>query len=108
ETMLIVTEELSRGSLAAGGSLVTRPEILVRALARGGTEEQKRGWLRVIASGEKMVSVATTEPDYGSDVAGIKCRAEPANGGWVVNGTKLWCTFAGRAEIMMLLARTAD
>jgi (2S)-methylsuccinyl-CoA dehydrogenase len=108
ETVLIVTEELSRGSLAAGGSLVTRPEILVRALARGGTEEQKRRWLPVIASGGKMVSVATTEPDYGSDVAGIKCRAEPANGGWVVNGTKLWCTFAGRAEIMMLLARTAD
>jgi len=108
ETMLIVTEELSRGSLAAGGSLVTRPEILVRALARGGTEEQKRRWLPLIASGEKMVSVATTEPDYGSDVAGIKCRAEPAGGGWVVHGTKLWCTFAGRAEIMMLLARTAD
>ena len=108
ETMLIVTEELSRASLAAGGSLVTRPEILVLALARGGTEEQKRRWLPAIASGEKLVSVATTEPDYGSDLAGIKCRAERANDGWVVNGTKLWCTFAGRAEIMMLLARTAD
>ncbi|HVC78164.1 MAG TPA: acyl-CoA dehydrogenase family protein [Candidatus Micrarchaeaceae archaeon] len=108
ETMLIVTEELARASLAAGGSLVTRPEILVRALVRGGTPEQKRRWLPVIATGEELVSIATTEPDYGSDVAGIKCRAERANDSWVVNGTKLWCTFAGRAEIMMLLARTAD
>lgn len=107
ETIMIVTEALARASLAAGGSLVTRPEILVRALVRAGTQEQKRRWLPAIASGEKLVSVATTEPDYGSDVAGIKCRAERANGGWVVNGTKLWCTFAGRAEIMMRLARTA-
>lgn len=62
----------------------------------------------MIASGEKLVSIATTEADHGSDIGGITCRAEPANGGWIVNGTKLWCTFAGRAEIMMLLARTAD
>lgn len=107
-TMLIVTEELSRASLAAGGSLVTRPEILVRALLRGATEEQKRRWLPAIASGDKLVSVAATEPDHGSDVAGIACRAERAGDGWVVNGTKLWSTFAGRAEVMMLLARTAD
>ncbi|PZR67263.1 MAG: acyl-CoA dehydrogenase [Candidatus Dormiibacter spiritus] len=108
ETMLIVTEELSRGSLAAGGSLVTRPEILVVALVRGATEEQKRRWLPVIASGEKLVSVAATEPDHGSDIAGITCRAERVGDGWLVNGAKLWSTFAGRAEIMMLLARTAD
>jgi len=108
DTMLIVTEELSRASLAAGGSLVTRPEILVRALVRGGTEEQKARWLPAIATGEKLVAVATTEPDYGSDVASLKCRAERVGDGWVVNGTKLWCTFGGRAEVLMLLLRTAD
>jgi (2S)-methylsuccinyl-CoA dehydrogenase len=108
EAMLIVTEELSRASLAAGGSLVTRPEILVRALVRGGTEHQKRRWLPPIATGEKLVAVATTEPDYGSDVASLKCRADRVENGWLVNGTKLWCTFAGRAEILMLLLRTDD
>jgi (2S)-methylsuccinyl-CoA dehydrogenase len=108
EAMLIVTEELSRASLAAGGSLVTRPEILVRAIARGGTEEQKRRWLPAIASGQKMVAVATTEPDHGSDVANLTCRAERVPGGWQVTGTKLWCTFAGRAELLMLLLRTGD
>ena len=51
--MVVATEELSRGSLGIGGSLVTRPEILTRALVAGGTEEQKRAWLPRIASGER-------------------------------------------------------
>jgi (2S)-methylsuccinyl-CoA dehydrogenase len=107
--MLIVTEELSRASLSVGGSLITRPEILVRALLRGGTEEQRRRWLPAIASGERLVAVAVTEPDHGSDVAGIACRASRRpDGDWEVSGTKLWCTFAGRSELVMLLCRTAD
>jgi len=109
KSMLIVTEELSRASLAAGGSLITRPEILVRALLRGGTEEQKQRWLPAIAAGEKLVAVAVTEADYGSNVAGIKCRATRLPGGeWEINGTKLWCTFAGRSELLMVLCRTLD
>jgi (2S)-methylsuccinyl-CoA dehydrogenase len=106
--MLIVTEELSRASLAAGGSLITRPEILIRALLRAGSEEQKRALLPAIASGEKLVAVAVTEPDAGSDVARVQCRATPApGGGWTVNGAKLWCTWAGRCELLMLLCRTS-
>jgi (2S)-methylsuccinyl-CoA dehydrogenase len=109
EGMLIATEELSQASLACGGSLITRPEILVRALLRGGTEEQKQRWLPAIASGENMVSVVVTEPDYGSDVASLKCRAmRLPDGGWEINGTKQWSTFAGRAELLMVLCRTAD
>jgi (2S)-methylsuccinyl-CoA dehydrogenase len=104
--MVVATEELSRGSLGIGGSLVTRPEILTRALVAGGTEEQKRAWLPRIASGEVMVGIMVTEPDYGSDVAGVKVTATPADGGWVVNGVKTWATFAGRADVLMLLART--
>jgi (2S)-methylsuccinyl-CoA dehydrogenase len=104
--MVVATEELSRGSLGIGGSLVTRPEILTRALVAGGTEEQKRSWLPRIASGEVMVGIMVTEPDYGSDVAGVKVTAAPVDGGWVVNGVKTWATFAGRADVLMLLART--
>jgi (2S)-methylsuccinyl-CoA dehydrogenase len=104
--MVVATEELSRGSLGIGGSLVTRPEILTRALVAGGTEEQKRSWLPRIASGDVMVGIMVTEPDYGSDVAGVKVTATPADAGWVVNGVKTWATFAGRAEVLMLLART--
>ena len=75
--MVIATEELSRGSLGAGGSLITRPEILTRALVAGGTEDQKQTWLPSLASGEVMAAVAVTEPDFGSDVAGIKVTASP-------------------------------
>ena len=68
--MVIATEELSRASLGIGGSLITRPEILTRALVKGGTEAQKQHWLPQLASAEVMVAVAVTEPDFGSDVAG--------------------------------------
>jgi (2S)-methylsuccinyl-CoA dehydrogenase len=104
--MVVATEELSRGSLGIGGSLVTRPEILTRALVAGGTEEQKQTWLPRIASGELMVGIMVTEPDYGSDVAGVKVTATPNGDGWIVNGVKTWATFAGRADVLMLLART--
>jgi (2S)-methylsuccinyl-CoA dehydrogenase len=104
--MVVATEELSWGSLGAGGSLITRPEILSRALVAGGTEEQKQRWLPALASGAVMNAVAVTEPDFGSDVAGIVTSATPSAGGWLVNGTKTWCTFAARADVVMLLART--
>ena len=104
--MVVATEELSWGSLAIGGSLMTRPEILTRALVRGGTEDQKRHWLPKLASAEVLAAVAVTEPDFGSDVAGITTSATPTEGGWLVNGVKTWCTFAARAEVLMLLART--
>ena len=75
--MVIATEELSWGSLGIGGSLITRPEILCRALVHGGTEEQKHEWLPKLASGEVMAAVAVTEPDFGSDVASIVTAATP-------------------------------
>ena len=104
--MVVATEELAWGSLGVGGSLITRPEILTRALVRGGTEEQKRRWLPRIASGELMVGVMVTEPDYGSDVAHLAVTATPVDGGYRLNGVKTWATFAGRADVLMLLART--
>ena len=107
--MVVVTEELSRASLAAAGSLITRPEILSKAILKGGTEEQKQKWLPRLASGEAMAGVMVTEPDYGSDVAGIKVAAtktEKFGGGWLINGVKTWCTFAGFANTLMVLVRT--
>jgi len=59
-----------------------------------------------LASGEVMNAVAVTEPDFGSDVANIVTSATATEGGWLVNGVKTWCTFAARAELLMLLART--
>ncbi|MGH9298997.1 MAG: acyl-CoA dehydrogenase family protein [Acidimicrobiales bacterium] len=105
--MVVATEELSRGSLGAGGALITRPEILTRALLNGGTTEQKERLLPRIATADLMVAVAVTEPDFGSDVANLSVTATPAEaGGYLVNGVKTWCTFASRADVLMLLART--
>ena len=107
----IATEELSRASLGIGGSLITRPEILTRALVNGGTEAQKQEWLPKLASAEVMAAVAVTEPDYGSDVANLTTMAvkgtnEDGVEGYIINGVKTWCTFAARANVLMLLART--
>jgi len=108
--MIVTTEELSRVSLAAAGSLITRPEILTKALLKGGTEEQKKKWLAPVSAGELMVAISVTEPNTGSDVASVACRAEAAEvggrKGWLINGPKAWCTFAGRANVIALLART--
>jgi (2S)-methylsuccinyl-CoA dehydrogenase len=106
--MVVATEELSRGSLGIGGSLITRPEILTRALLKGGTEAQKHEWLPKLATAEVMAAVAVTEPDFGSDVAGIKVTATPANGpgdepGYVINGVRRG-HIAARADVLMLLA----
>ena len=106
--MILTTEELSRASLAAAGSLITRPEILSKALLQGGTDAQKSHWLPKIAGGEVMVGISVTEPDVGSDVSSVKCRARKSEDGasWLIDGPKAWCTFAGRADVLAVLART--
>ena len=109
-SMVIITEELSAASLAAAGSLSTRPEILTKALLAGGTEAQKKEWLPKIATGEALVAIAVTEPDTGSDVSALQTKAEPTElsgqKGWKINGAKAWSTFSGRANVLALLART--
>lgn len=104
--MVVVTEALSEASLAAAGSLITRPEILSRALLAGGTEAQKAHWLPQIAAGEPLCAIAITEPDYGSDVASLRFKGSRVDGGWRLNGAKTWCTFAGKAGLLMVVART--
>ncbi|MCE3273618.1 MAG: acyl-CoA dehydrogenase [Ramlibacter sp.] len=106
--MVLVTEALSEGSLAAAGSLITRPEILTRALLAGGTPEQQAHWLPKLAVGEPLCAIAITEPDYGSDVASLSLRAVRMEGGWALTGAKTWCTFAGKAGVLMVVARTGD
>ena len=108
--MVVVTEELSRGSLGAAGSLITRPEIMARAVLAGGTDAQKARWLPGIAVGDPLVAISVTEPGTGSDVAAVSLRASPGERdgtpGWLLDGGKTWCTFAGRAGAILVLART--
>jgi (2S)-methylsuccinyl-CoA dehydrogenase len=107
-SMAIATEELSRASLGAGGSVITRPEIASKALLAGGSEAQKKAWLPAIAAGKEIVGIAVTEPGAGSDVARLRMAAVPTAGGWLLTGEKTWCTFAGRASVLLVLARTGQ
>lgn len=106
QMMVAVTEALSEASLGAAGSLITRPEILARALLAGGTERQKQHWLPRLAAGDPLCAIAMTEPDFGSDVAALALKATRTDGGWLLNGAKTWCTFAGKAGVLMVVART--
>jgi alkylation response protein AidB-like acyl-CoA dehydrogenase len=105
--MAIVTEELSRGWLSVG-SVMTRMLITGTLIQANGTEEQKQRYLPRICSGELLTAAAFTEPDVGSDTAAMKLRAtKTADGkGYELHGEKTWCTFANRAHVLTVLART--
>ncbi len=75
-------------------------------LLRVGTEEQRQEILPKIARGEAMFCIGMSEPDSGSDLSAARTRAEPVQGGFVVNGTKLWTSGAHQADYMILFCRT--
>lgn len=103
--MCVITEELSRGYLGVG-SLATRSEIAAELILKAGTGEQKQRYLPGIASGDIVPAVLVTEPDAGSDLAGLKTRAVRALDCYEITGNKTWSTHAARANLMVLLART--
>ena len=76
------------------------------SILRYGTEEQKQRFLPPIARGELSFAVGMSEPDSGSDLASIRTRAERADGGWRLNGSKIWTSYAHEAEYCVALVRT--
>jgi alkylation response protein AidB-like acyl-CoA dehydrogenase len=96
-------EEVSRGDFNTGLTLSVH-SMSGSAILKYGTEAQKRKWLPKITSGEMLASFALSEPDYGSDAAGLKCRVEKVNGGYVLNGTKAWITNAVEAGLFVIWA----
>jgi (2S)-methylsuccinyl-CoA dehydrogenase len=105
ESMCVVSEELSRGYIGVG-SLGTRSEIAAELILGSGTEDQKRKWLPLIASGEVLPTAVFTEPNTGSDLASLKTRATRQGDTYKVYGNKTWITHPVRADLMTLLART--
>lgn len=103
--LAVVSEELSRGWLSVG-SVLTRNLITGILIQTHGTEEQKQRYLPGVASGEILTAAAFTEPDAGSDTAGIKTRARRDGDRYLISGAKTWCTFANNARILTVLART--
>ncbi|WP_306005895.1 acyl-CoA dehydrogenase family protein [Aquicoccus porphyridii] len=105
-SMVVVSEELSRGYIGVG-SLGTRSEIAAELILAGGTDAQKEHWLPRIASGEILPTAVFTEPNTGSDLGSLRTRAiKDENGDYHVTGNKTWITHAARTHVMTLLART--
>lgn len=78
-----------------------------KMLTAAGTEEQRKKWLPAMAAGDLRVSISMTEPDGGTDVLGaMKTFADKVDGGWVINGAKMWTTAAQAADRLLLLARS--
>ncbi len=103
--MCVVTEELSRGFLAAG-SLGTRAEIAGELIRLGGTEDQKKKYLPGIASGELLTTAVFTEPNTGSDLGSLSTRAVKNGDDYIITGNKTWITHGARSDLMTVLART--
>lgn len=104
-SVVIATEELSRGMLAAG-SVIGRNLLLGDMLFAHGTDAQRERYLRGIASGTVLTALASTEPDVGSDTANLKTAATPTSGGYLLTGEKSFSTFADRAPLLFVMART--
>src|SRR3954454_6082381 len=98
-------EETSHGRAPLGGYAVTL--IVVGALTRFGTEEQKRDLLGRVSKGGGL-AIAMSEPDSGSDVASLKTRARREDGEWVLSGAKMWCSYAHKASHVLIVCRTGE
>ena len=106
---VILAEEFGRcdhGSLPM--ALGVQVDMATPSLARFGTHEQKERFLAPAVRGEMVASIAVSEPDHGSDVAGIRTRAVRDGDEWVINGSKMWITNSLQADWLCLLARTSD
>jgi (2S)-methylsuccinyl-CoA dehydrogenase len=104
-SMVVVSEELSRGYIGVG-SLATRTEIAAELILCGGTDDQKSHWLPKLASGEILPTAVFTEPNTGSDLGSLRTRAVKDGEDWTITGNKTWITHAARTQVMTLLART--
>jgi isovaleryl-CoA dehydrogenase len=98
-------EETARGQIPIGAYGVTL--IVTGALNRFGTEEQKRELLGRVAKGGSL-AIAMSEPEAGSDVAALKTRARREDGEWVLDGSKMWCSFAHKASHVLIVCRTGE
>ncbi|MDQ4026667.1 MAG: acyl-CoA dehydrogenase family protein, partial [Actinomycetota bacterium] len=73
-----------------------------------GSEEQRQGWLPAMAAGDVIGCFGLTEPDFGSDPSRMRTNAKKSNGDWVLNGTKMWITNGGIADVAVVWARTDE
>jgi glutaryl-CoA dehydrogenase len=101
----LVMQELERGDSGLRSFASVQGALVMYPIYAFGSDEQKRHWLPLLAKGEKIGCFGLTEPDHGSDPGGMETRAEPASGGWVLNGTKRWITNGTIADVAIVWAK---
>ncbi|MEC5289976.1 isovaleryl-CoA dehydrogenase [Aurantimonas sp. C2-6-R+9] len=102
----VAIEEISRASASVGLSYGAHSNLCVNQIRRNGTEEQKRKYLPKLVSGEHVGSLAMSESGAGSDVVGMRLRADKRNDRFVLNGTKMWITNGPDASTLIVYAKT--
>ena len=102
----VAMEEISRASASVGLSYGAHSNLCVNQIARNGSEEQKRRYLPRLISGEHVGALAMSEPGAGSDVVGMRTRAEKRGDRWVLNGSKMWITNGPDADTLVVYAKT--
>ena len=102
----LVVEQVGRGCSSMRTVVSVQTSLVCSALARWGTEEQKQTYLPKLCSGEWLGCFALTEPDTGSDAANQRTRARKTDGGWVINGAKMFISMGSHARLALVFAQT--
>jgi butyryl-CoA dehydrogenase len=102
----LIVEEIGRGDSAIRTVISVQTSLVCSGIVRWGTEEQKQKYLPKLCSGEWLGCFGLTEPDTGSDAANQRTRATKTDGGWVINGNKMWISMANYAKVAMIFAQT--
>ncbi len=103
---VVAMEEVSRGSAAIGLSYGAHSNLCVNQIRRNGSERQKRKYLPKLIDGEHVGALAMSEPGAGSDVVGMRLRAEKKGDRYVLNGSKMWITNGPEADTLVVYAKT--
>ncbi|MCK8785837.1 isovaleryl-CoA dehydrogenase [Roseomonas sp. NAR14] len=103
---VVAMEEISRGSASVGLSYGAHSNLCVNQINRNGTDAQKRRYLPGLIAGEHVGALAMSEPGAGSDVVGMRTRAERRGDRFVLNGGKMWITNGPDADVLVIYAKT--
>ncbi len=102
----VAMEEVSRASASVGLSYGAHSNLCVNQIRRNGTEAQKRAYLPKLISGQHVGALAMSEPGAGSDVVGMRTRAERRGDRFVINGNKMWITNGPDADVLVVYVKT--
>lgn len=104
----LVCQELERGDSGLRSFVSVQSSLCMYPIFRFGNEKQKMHYLPAMAAGELIGCFGLTEPDSGSDPASMRTNAQKVEGGWILNGAKMWITNAPIADLAIVWAKTAD